>query len=163
MGPGRPPDPGGRAGGNRAGLARVRQRRPSRWTAAADATACVVGAVLGRELTDVTLVAHSWGGYPATAAAHQLTGRVSKLIFCSALVPARDVPLAAENPAYEQMIRGDIAASPDGTSAITRERASLLIPGAPDSTRGCPRLHPRPAVRTPRTPRTVSCRVNCLG
>ncbi len=46
----------------------------------------------------MTLVAHSWGGYPATAAAHQLTGRVSKLIFYSALVPARDVTLAAGNP-----------------------------------------------------------------
>jgi pimeloyl-ACP methyl ester carboxylesterase len=51
-----------------------------------------------RDLTEVTLVAHSWGGYPATAAAHQLTGRVSKLIFYSALVPARDVTLAAGNP-----------------------------------------------------------------
>jgi hypothetical protein len=64
-----------------------------------DATACVVRAVLDRDL------------------------------------PARGVPLAAENPAYERMIRDDIAATPDGTTAITREQATLLIPGAPESTR----------------------------
>lgn len=100
-----------------------------------DAVTCVVRAVLDRDLTDVTLVAHSWGGYPVTAAAHRLTNRVSKVIFYSALVPARGVPLADENPAYAQMIRDDIAATPDGTTAITREQATLLIPGAPDSTR----------------------------
>jgi pimeloyl-ACP methyl ester carboxylesterase len=98
-----------------------------------DATACVVRAVLDRDLTDVNLVAHSWGGYPATAAAHQLTGRVSKVIFYSALVPARGVPLAEENPAYSRMIHDAIAATPDGTIAITREQAPLLIPGAPES------------------------------
>ena len=97
-----------------------------------DATDHVVRAVLERGLTDVTLVAHSWGGYPATAAAHQLTGRVTKIIFYSALVPARGVPLAEENPAYARMIRDDIASSPDGTTAITREQAPLLIPGAPE-------------------------------
>lgn len=100
-----------------------------------DAVACVVRAVLDRDLTDVTLIAHSWGGYPVTAAAHQLTGRVSKVIFYSALVPARGVPLAEENPAYSRMIRDDIAESLDGTTAISREQASLLIPGAPDSAR----------------------------
>jgi pimeloyl-ACP methyl ester carboxylesterase len=100
-----------------------------------DATACVVRAVLDRDLTNVTLAAHSWGGYPVTAAAHQITDRLSKVIFYSALVPARGVPLAAENPAYERMIRDDIAATPDGTTAITREQATLLIPGAPESTR----------------------------
>lgn len=76
-------------------------------------------AVLDRDLTDVTLVAHSWGGYPATAAAHQLTDRLSKVIFYSALVPARGVPLAEENPPYSRMIHDDIAATPDGTTAIT--------------------------------------------
>lgn len=93
------------------------------------ATDHVVRAVRDRDLTDVTLVAHSWGGFPATAA-HQLTGRVQKLVFYSALVPAPGVPLAQENPAYGQMIRDDIAASFDGTTAITREQAALLIPGA---------------------------------
>lgn len=100
-----------------------------------DTTACVVRAVLDRDLTGVTLVAHSWGGYPATAAAHQLVPRVAKMIFYSALVPARGVPLVDENPAYSRMIRDDIAAAPDQTTAITREQAALLIPGAPDSTR----------------------------
>jgi hypothetical protein len=32
------------------------------------------------------------------------------------------------------MIRDDIARTPDGTTAVTREQAALLIPGAPDST-----------------------------
>ncbi|MBO0806164.1 MAG: alpha/beta fold hydrolase [Nocardiopsaceae bacterium] len=100
-----------------------------------DATACVVRAVLDRDLAGVTLVAHSWGGYPVTAAAHQLAHRVSKVIFYSALVPSRGVPLADEDPAYARMIRDGIAATPDGTTAITREQAALLIPGAPGSTR----------------------------
>lgn len=98
-----------------------------------DAVSHVVRAVLERDLADVTLVAHSWGGYPATAAAHQLPDRVTKVIFCGALVPAPGVPLADENPAYARMIRDDIAASPDGTTAITREQAPLLIPGAPEA------------------------------
>jgi hypothetical protein len=68
------------------------------------------------------------------SAAHQLTDRLSKVIFYSALVPARGVPLAEENPAYSRMIRDDIAATPDGTITITREHATLLVPGAPKST-----------------------------
>jgi hypothetical protein len=57
------------------------------------------------------------------------------VIFYSTLVPASGVPLAKENPAYSRMIHDDIAATPDGTTAISREQAALLIPGAPKSTR----------------------------
>jgi pimeloyl-ACP methyl ester carboxylesterase len=40
-----------------------------------------------RDLREVTLVAHSWGGYPATEAA-RLAPRLRKLIHWSAFVPA---------------------------------------------------------------------------
>ncbi|MFD2419039.1 alpha/beta fold hydrolase [Amycolatopsis pigmentata] len=93
------------------------------------------GAVLDRELTDITFVAHSWGGYPVTGATHRLAGRVSKVIFYSALVPARGVPLVDENADYATMIRDAIAASPDGTVGFPRELADLLAPDAPQATR----------------------------
>ena len=44
---------------------------------------------------DVVLVSHSWGGYPATGAAHRLADRVAKVIYFSAVVP--------EQPAGELM------------------------------------------------------------
>lgn len=97
-----------------------------------DATDQIVRTVVERDLDDVTLVAHSWGGYPVTAAAHQLADRVSKIVFYSALVPAPGVPLVDENPDYAAMIRADIAASPDKTTAIRREQAPMLVPGAPE-------------------------------
>ncbi|APU13134.1 MULTISPECIES: alpha/beta fold hydrolase [Actinoalloteichus] len=100
-----------------------------------DAVEHTVQAVLDRELTDVTFVAHSWGGYPVTAATHRLAGQVSKVIFYSALVPARGVPLVDENPDYATMIRDAIAASPDGTVDVSRELAGLLAPDAPQATR----------------------------
>jgi pimeloyl-ACP methyl ester carboxylesterase len=53
-----------------------------------DAVDKIVNEVEERDLRDVTLVAHSWGGFPMTGAAVRLTGRVSKAVFFSAMVPA---------------------------------------------------------------------------
>lgn len=100
-----------------------------------DAVEHTVRAVLDRELTGVTFVAHSWAGYPVTAATHQLADRVAKVIFYSALVPARGVPLVDENPDVTPLLRDAIAAAPDGSAGVTREMAGLLAPGAPPATR----------------------------
>ncbi|MFJ2645277.1 alpha/beta fold hydrolase [Streptomyces sp. NPDC087420] len=49
-----------------------------------------------RDLTDVTLVAHSWGGYPMTGAAHRVADRLAKIVYCSAFVPLRGKSARAE-------------------------------------------------------------------
>ena len=94
-----------------------------------DAVAHVVTEVENRGLDDMTLVGHSWGGYPITGAAHELRGRVSAVIYFNALVPARGVPLVDENEEYSAMLRAMIEASPDGTASILREQVPLLLPG----------------------------------
>lgn len=84
----------------------------------ADAVDYLVSEVERRDLTDVVLVCHSWGGYPATAAAHRLAGRVTKVIYHSAVVPERGRSMADENGQYGEIIRQAVAASPDSTISI---------------------------------------------
>lgn len=100
-----------------------------------DATAHLVREVEQRGLHDVTLVGHSWGGYPVTGAAHELTSRVSKVIYYNAPVPERGVPLIDENPDYATMLRASIDASPDGSVSVTPEQVPLLLPEADEQTR----------------------------
>jgi len=70
----------------------------------ADVVDFLVHLVEKADLHDVTLVAHSWGGYPLTGAAHRLAPRLRKLIYWSAFVPADGVPLMGEVPPhYAQM------------------------------------------------------------
>lgn len=94
-----------------------------------DAVDKVVNEVETRDLRDVTLVAHSWGGYPMTGAAARLTGRVSKAVYFSAFVPQRGKSLLDEvppkNAAY---VRDAMAASLDYSWAPTLEfvQASLI-------------------------------------
>ncbi|GAA4665311.1 MULTISPECIES: alpha/beta fold hydrolase [Amycolatopsis] len=101
----------------------------------ADAVAAVVHEVTKRDLEDVVLVAQSWGGYPVTGAAHELAGRVSKVIYYNALVPARGVPLVDENEDYATMIRTAIDASPDGTISVVPEQVPLLLPDVSEEAR----------------------------
>jgi len=54
-----------------------------------------------RDLTDVTLVGHSWGGYPITGAAHRVPGRIRRLVFWSAFVPAEGRPALEEIPPFD--------------------------------------------------------------
>lgn len=63
-----------------------------------DAVRYVVNEVRGRELDNVILVAHSWGGYPATGAAHLLVGQVTKIVYYNAHVPVRGRSIVDENP-----------------------------------------------------------------
>ncbi|OBI53276.1 alpha/beta fold hydrolase [Mycobacterium sp. E796] len=48
---------------------------------------------------NVILVAHSWGGFPATGAARLLGRRVEKLVYYNAHVPVRFRSMIDENPA----------------------------------------------------------------
>ncbi|MGW7544339.1 alpha/beta fold hydrolase [Streptomyces sp. NPDC054770] len=78
-----------------------------------DAVDHVVSEVERLGLTDVTLVGHSWGGYPLTGAAHRLPGRVSRVVYYAAQVPVRGRSLVEDNPPEAAaMLRGLIQASP---------------------------------------------------
>jgi pimeloyl-ACP methyl ester carboxylesterase len=87
-----------------------------------DAVDRIVTEVERRDLSQVVLVAHSWGGFPMTGAAHALADRLSEIIYYSAVVPEPgrstldDFP--PEATAY---IRQEIASSPDGTWAPSLE------------------------------------------
>ena len=98
----------------------------------ADAVGYVVSEVERRDLTGVVLACHSWGGYPATGAAHRLAGRVAKVIYLSAVVPGRGTSMADENEQYGQVIRQAIAASPDAVVPVGLDAVrGVLMPGDP--------------------------------
>ncbi|BCY09620.1 alpha/beta fold hydrolase [Actinoplanes sp. L3-i22] len=94
----------------------------------ADAVDFVVREIEARDLRDVVLVAHSWGGYPATGAAHRLTGRIAKVVYYNAVVPARGASMGDENEVYGKAILDSIAATPDRTVSIPLDavRAGLM-------------------------------------
>jgi pimeloyl-ACP methyl ester carboxylesterase len=95
-----------------------------------DAIAHVVGEIDRLDLHDVVLVAHSWGGYPATGAAQQRPGRIAKVIYYSAVVPAPGASMADENAVYGEAIHTSIAATPDGTVPLPFEAIQAgLMPG----------------------------------
>ena len=98
----------------------------------ADAVDYVVSEVERRDLADVVLVCHSWGGYPATGVAHRLANRVVKVIYLSAVVPARGTSMADENEQYGEVIRQAIAASPNATVPLDPDAVKVvLMPGDP--------------------------------
>jgi pimeloyl-ACP methyl ester carboxylesterase len=63
-----------------------------------DAVDYLVAEIRRRDLRNITLVGHSWAGYPITGAAHQLPDRVRRLIYWNAFVPADGRPLLEEIP-----------------------------------------------------------------
>ena len=75
----------------------------------ADVVQAVVDLIEGQDLHDVTLVGHSWGGYPITGAAPAVAHRLSKLVYWSAFVPAADRSLYDEVPPPYQELFGALA------------------------------------------------------
>jgi len=99
-----------------------------------DAISHVVNEIERRDLTDVTLVAHSWGGIPLTGAAYRIPKRIRKAVFHSAFVPTRGVSM---NEAFfkenADVGRKMIEATPDHTSSLTLEQAQqFLVQGEPE-------------------------------
>lgn len=83
-----------------------------------DAVDHLVHEIERRDLTEVVLVGHSWGGYPMTAAAHRLTGRIAKLVYFSALIPVPGRSLIDDNPPESAaLLRTMIESSPTGSIA----------------------------------------------
>jgi alpha-beta hydrolase superfamily lysophospholipase len=95
-----------------------------------DAIDHVVAEVSRRNLSEVVLVGHSWGGYVITGAAHGLTGQLAKVVYYNAVVPARGTAMVDENADYAALTRAAIAASPDGTVSIAREQVPMFLPEA---------------------------------
>jgi pimeloyl-ACP methyl ester carboxylesterase len=88
----------------------------------ADVVDAIVELVETEDLRDVTLVGHSWGGYPITGAAPRLAGRLRKLIYWSAFVPAAGRSLHDEVPPhYQELFIAQATASGDNTVALPFE------------------------------------------
>jgi pimeloyl-ACP methyl ester carboxylesterase len=95
-----------------------------------DPTACgladvvdhVADLVEARNLRDVTLVGHSWGGYVIAGAAPKIAARLSKVVFWSAFVPAAGRSLYDEvPPAYQELFSQLAQASGDNSVALPYE------------------------------------------
>jgi pimeloyl-ACP methyl ester carboxylesterase len=93
-----------------------------------DAVNFVANEIEARNLANVILVCHSWGGYPATGAAHKSAKRISKVVYYNAVVPEQGQSMADENKEYGQAIHEAVATRPDGTVPIPFEafRAGLM-------------------------------------
>ncbi|OBA62508.1 alpha/beta hydrolase [Mycobacterium sp. 1100029.7] len=93
-----------------------------------DAVDYIVNEVRRLELDKVILVAHSWGGYPATGAAHRLGDQVTKLVYYNAFVPVRRRSLVDETPpnTREVMLRL-IDESPFGAVPPSLEHVEQLL------------------------------------
>ena len=111
-----------------------------------DVADAIVRTVESADLRDVTLVCHSWGGYPATGAAPRLAGRLRKIVYWSAFVPAAGRSLLDEvPPAYRELFKAQAAAAgghsvalpfevwqqafiPDAAEPIARLLHEILVP-----------------------------------
>jgi pimeloyl-ACP methyl ester carboxylesterase len=99
-----------------------------------DAVDHVVTEVERRELANITLVAHSWGGYPVTGAAHRLAGRLSKIIYYNASVPEPGKSTLDEfPPAVAEAMWKAISSTADFTNVPTLELVQqVLMQGEPE-------------------------------
>lgn len=87
-----------------------------------DAVDFVVDEVNRLRSADVALVAHSWGGFPATGALPRLAGRVSKAVYYNAHIPVRGRSLNDENPPEKRLYAlRSIKDSPVGAIPATLE------------------------------------------
>ncbi|MCO1597448.1 alpha/beta fold hydrolase [Micromonospora sp. RHAY321] len=103
-----------------------------------DAVDHVIDEVQRRELTGVTLVGHSWAGYPMTAAAHRLADRISTMVYYNAQVPVPGGSMADDNPPeIAAFLRDLIESAPDNAIPPTVEfvRQSFMQDVAEDAQR----------------------------
>jgi pimeloyl-ACP methyl ester carboxylesterase len=75
----------------------------------ADVVRAIIDLIEGEDLHNVTLVGHSWGGYPITGAAPAIASRLRKLVYWSAFVPAAGRSLFDEVPPPYQELFGSLA------------------------------------------------------
>ncbi len=96
-----------------------------------DAIDYVVTAVQRSDADKVTLVGHSWGGYPLAGAIPRLPHRVAKGIFYNALIPVPGRSWADDSPPENaQNLRDLAAASPSRTFAPRLELVHRVMQDA---------------------------------
>lgn len=87
-----------------------------------DVVDSVADLITDRDLHEVTLVGHSWGGYVITGAAPRLAARLRKIVYWSAFVPAAGRPLYDEvPPPYQELFSGLAQASGNNSIALPFE------------------------------------------
>ena len=136
MTPTRPTYPGHFPGANRAGIRHE------------DYVAAVVGFVEGRDLRDVVLVGHSFGGSVVSRVSQVIPERLGRLVFHTAFVVADGASVNDEFP-DEQTAMFEAAArdSPDGTVECSWEvfRDLFIQDASPEAARSVwERLVPQP-------------------
>ncbi|MFF0345199.1 alpha/beta fold hydrolase [Kribbella sp. NPDC004875] len=101
----------------------------------ADAVDHVVREVERRDLSDVVLVGHSWGGIPIAGAAPRLGERLRGVAMVNAFVPRPGESMAdAMGPDVGAFVRASIAASADGTIGVDLAAVrESLMPGEPET------------------------------
>ncbi|GAB7042420.1 MULTISPECIES: alpha/beta fold hydrolase [Catenuloplanes] len=98
----------------------------------ADAIDHVVDTIVRLDLRDVVLVAHSWGGYPATGAALRVPDRIAEVVYVSAVVPRAGVSQADElAPETGAFVRAAIESGGTVPIDLGAVRA-VLLPGEPE-------------------------------
>lgn len=87
-----------------------------------DVIGAVVGLIEREDLTDVTLIGHSWGGYVITGVANAIPSRIATVVYWSAFVPAAGKGLVDEcPPPYQELFAAAAAASGNNTVALPFE------------------------------------------
>ncbi|MBY3985674.1 alpha/beta hydrolase [Rhodococcus fascians] len=99
-----------------------------------EAVTAIVDLVESRDLRDITLVAHSWGSYPMTGAAHRLgASRVAALVYVNAVVPRPGMSLYDEFPVeYQELLTALSSQSDDGGARLPFEVWQGLLDDAPE-------------------------------
>lgn len=78
--------------------------------------AALVDYIAQRDLHDVVLLGHSWGGFVVSGAAQRIPDRIERLVYWSAFVPLTGESLIDLcPPAYGDMFRGSAQASRDNS------------------------------------------------
>jgi pimeloyl-ACP methyl ester carboxylesterase len=99
-----------------------------------DAVDHIVTTVEDRDLRDVVLVGHSWGGIPITGAAHRLRDRLAGIAYFSAFIARPGESMAAAMGPMEDYLRQAISASPEGTIGLDfASFTQALMPGQPEA------------------------------
>jgi len=78
----------------------------------------VVEEIRRRDLRGITLVGHSWGGYPISGVAHEVPDRVRRLIYWNAFVPEGGRPVLEEIPKHHADVFAQLAEA-SGNNSIT--------------------------------------------
>jgi pimeloyl-ACP methyl ester carboxylesterase len=104
----------------------------------ADMVDYLVDYVETRDLTDIVLVGHSWGGFPISGASVRLASRISRLVYWSAFMPRTGETLIGLcPPAYGDMFRASAAESDDNSVIFSFEVfcAAFLQDASPETQR----------------------------